>query len=190
MSCENISKAFQGSTCKNAMAGIKNLWIGAFEDTTESIIVDGVVDSVQTGGADVKFWKFTLPIDIGNANENASADPTLGTSFVELEINGTLLGLQKEYSVELTKMMRGKQILVAELYTKDDSGNTVYVLYGPQNGVDMTGGGSRTGDAAASLQGYELTWTGKERDFAPFAENVCVANDPTNGDYLEIKVCP
>jgi hypothetical protein len=197
--CLNITKAFEGNTCKSAMAGIKNLWVGAFEHNTEVLLnSENVVTSVKTEGTDVPFWKFTLPIDIGDAVEEASADPKLGTSFVELTINGTLLGLRKDYAQELTSMMRGKQIILAELYTKqsvpDGSGGEVeipvYILYGMQNGVDMTGGGSRTGAESASLQGYELAWTGKERAYAPFVEGITLTSDPTNGDSVIVVAPP
>jgi len=193
MGCSNVTKAFQGSTCKNGMGGIKNLWLGAFEDGIKvAFDAEGYVDSVvDSGDTPIPFWKFTLPVDIGNANENITADPTLGTAFVELEINGTLLGLRSTYSAELTKMMRGKQIILAELYTKqipagETEEKTVYVLYGYTNGVDLTAGGSRTGDAGASLQGYELTWTGKEREYAPFTFTVTSGSDPTDGDFVTV----
>ena len=45
----------------------------------------------------------------------------------------------------------------------------------------MTGGGSRTGAEAASLQGYEITWTGKERDYAPFVDGAQVVKDEAAG---------
>jgi hypothetical protein len=198
MSCLNITQAFVGNTCKNGFGGIKNLWIGAFEhNTVVELNANNVAKSVKTNNVDVKFFKFTLPVDIGDAVEEASADPKLGTSFVELTINGTLLGLTTEYSAELSNMMRGKQIILAELYTKtevsDGAGGTkevpVFVLYGFANGVDMTGGGSRTGAEAASLQGYELTWTGKERSYAPFVENVTL-NTSTPGQEHVIVIAP
>ena len=65
-------------------------------------------------------------------------------------------------------MFRGKQRILAELYDGE------FILYGAENGLDITGGGSRTGAEAASLQGYEMTFTGKEKDYAPFAASVTI----------------
>ena len=171
MGCYTITGAFTGSTCKNNMGGIKTLWVADADDITSNVTADNVCDSFKNEGTDAKFWKFELPIDIGDAVEDANADPKLGTSFVAQAINATLLGLSKDYSKELSGMMKGKQAIIAELY------NGTYILYGVMNGLDLTGGGSRTGAEAASLQGYELNWTGKERDYAPFVESPTVSAD-------------
>ena len=161
------------------MGGLKNLWIADYDDTDVVTSTAGEVTKVidSAGSALVEFWKFPLPIDLGDAVEDVTSDPKLGTAFVTQTINGTLLGLSKEASVQLSSMFRGKQRVLAELY--DGS----YILYGALNGLDITGGGSRTGAEAASLQGYELTFTGKEVDYAPFGAGVV---DGTGPDSLVI----
>ena len=185
MACNTISGAFTGNTCKNGMGGIKTLWI-ADADTMDSTVdtansaytCTSFRNDSETSGAmaEARFWKFELPIDIGDAVEDVNADPKLGTSFVAQTLNATLLGLAKEYSKELSGMMKGKQAVIAELY------NGMYIIYGVENGLDLTGGGSRTGTEAASLQGYELTWTGTERDYAPFV----VSPTTTDPDFITI----
>ena len=157
MSCNYTGKVFGGSGCKNNVAGIKNLWIQEYDGTT--ISVDGPTNIATVTG---DFFKFSLPIDIGDAVEDVNADPKLGTAFFAQTLNGTVLGLNALDSKSLSEMAKSKQRIIAELYNGD------FILYGAQNGLDMTGGGSRTGAESASLQGYEITWTGKERDYAPF----------------------
>lgn len=177
--CSSISGAFTGAGfCKTNMGGIKNLWVADYDDTDIVTITSGDVTDVtdEAGTLGTSFYKFPLPIDLGDAVEDVTADPKLGTAFVTQTINGTLLGLSKEASVQLSTMFKGKQRVVAELY------NGEYILYGAMNGVDITGGGSRTGAEAASLQGYELTFSGKEVDYAPFASTATVS-----GDILTIK---
>lgn len=172
MKCNSISGPFAGKGfCKDNMAGAKNLWVADFDDTDVATIAAGEVTSLTSAGGTptaIEFYKFPLPIDLGDGVEDVTADPKMGTSFVTQVINGTLLGLSKEASVQLSTMVKGKQRVIVELY--DGS----YILYGAVNGMDITGGGSRTGAEAASLQGYELTFTGKERDYAPFAASVVV----------------
>ena len=216
--CINISKAFSGKTCKNGMGGVKNLWIGAREDivsvepaypkplTTASVVAKvDYIEAVPEAGVGVdselsKFYKFPLPVDLGDYVEDASADPKLGTSFVSQTINGTLLGVDHSTSVELSKIVQGKQMLIAELYTEYDADqdltvptNTadmrpVYVLLGEENFMDLTSGGSRSGTESASLQGYELTWTGIEMHYARFLDKskVAMKNDVSKGDYIEV----
>jgi len=171
--------------CKSGQSGIKTLWVGAFDDANDVIpkYPDRVYDVLDSTGQPLKFYKFPLPIDIGNFEENVTADATLGTSFVEITINGTVLGLDHDDAVELSKMAKAKQLIVAELYNTEINGKPQYILLGEVNGLDMTGGGSRSGDAAASLQGYEVTWTGKELNYARHAELDDIVVDDT-GEYL------
>ena len=193
MGCGAIYGAFKGNTCKTGMSGIKTLWVG---DSTEGVDVtfdsgDGLITAVEneiTVPTSVSFYEFQLPIDIGDAEENVSADAKLGTSFVDITMNGTVLGLDQVASDEITEIMRGKQVIIAELYNLDENDKPIFILYGEENGLDMTGGGSRSGAEAASLQGYELTWTGKERDYARFVNptNVSKTGSGTSASKLVV----
>jgi hypothetical protein len=171
------------------MSGIKTLWIGAYES---DVVVapkypKRIYDILDGTGQPLKFYKFPLPIDLGDASEEMSADPKLGTSFVELSINGTLLGVEHDTSVELSNIAKGKQIIVAELYNYESNGKPKYIVYGEENGVDMTSGGSRTGAEGASLQGYEVTWTGKELNYARHAELDDILIDES-GEFLTFNL--
>lgn len=155
------------------MAGVKRLWIGDYTEGVKLAATNDMITDIKntlSSPAQVTFWEFNLPIDIGNVDENTSADPKLGTSFVDISINGTVLGLDQDASDEITSMMRGKQVIIAELYNLDANDKPLYILYGAQNGLDLSGGGSRSGTEASSLQGYELSWVGKERDYASFID--------------------
>jgi len=169
--CVSITKAFEGNGyCKSNMGGVKNLWIADYDGTDGGITVTAGAVTAMTG----TYYQFPLPIDLGDVVEDVTADPKLGTAFVTQTINGTLLGLSAVASVQLTDMFRGKQRILAELYDGQ------FMLLGEKNGVDITGGGSRTGAEAASLQGYELTFTGKEVAYGPFlpAANADTATTP------------
>jgi len=188
MGCLNITKAFVGSTCKNNMAGIKTLWVGPEEsikniepaypnDGSDPGMIVKVDDGNGASPVLAKFYRFPLPIDIGDFVEDATADPKIGTSFVNITINGTILGLEHASSGELSKMIQGKQAIIAELY------DGKYVYLGEANFLDITGGGSRSGAEAASLQGYEMTWTGKEPHYARFVDSATVV---VTGDELTV----
>lgn len=186
MSCKGLTKALGGGdVCKTGMAGIKNLWIAGYNSDHSKIANFGADDqqkdfrkyAVKSIDPSVVFYRFELPIDLGDFSENASVDAKLGTSFVDQSINGTLLGLSKEDSKRLSGMMKDRQFVIAELYNTEELNVgtssvpslekfSKFFLLGEMNGLDMTGGGSRTGAEASSLQGYEITWTGKERRYA------------------------
>ena len=161
MGCTYTGNVFGGSVCKDGMGGIKSLWIQQYGE--EIIAVDAATNLATVAG---DWYLFQLPMDIGDALEDITADPKLGTAFVIQTVSGTVLGLSAENSKALSEMAKTRQVIIAELY------NGEYVLYGALNGLDMTSGGSRTGGEAASLQGYEVTWTGKEKKYAPFVTNV------------------
>lgn len=185
MSCIGLTQALGGAACKTGMAGIKTLWVAGYDSDHSKIENFGADDpltdfrkyTIKSIDATIEFYKFELPIDLGDFNEDASVDAKLGTSFVDQSINGTVLGLDRTSSKQLSMMMKDKQFVIAELYNTEDlkteAGTTddaqsysKFFLLGEMNGLDMTGGGSRTGAEAASLQGYEITWTGKERRYA------------------------
>jgi len=193
-----------GSVCKSGMAGIKTLWIAGYDSDHSKITPFGADDAtkgfrknaIKAVDAGIKFYKFDLPIDLGDFEENANVDAKLGTSFVDQTINGTVLGLDRKSAKQLSLMMKDKQFVIAELYNKetlptegstDDQQYHKFFLLGEMNGLDMTGGGSRTGAEASSLQGYEITWTGKERRYANQVDGrgVKVEMD-ANGEYITV----
>lgn len=158
------------------------MWVANFDEGFDATETNNIITDINDdAGTDLTFYKFELPVDLGDAVEEISADPKLGTSFVTLTINGSIIGLTASTSKIVNDMMKSKQRLIAELYNIDDSGETLYVLYGEQNGVDMTAGGSRTGAEGASLQGYEITWTGQERDYAAFVDGSKVVKVEASG---------
>lgn len=151
MGCDAITYlGLTNNTCKDTMAGVKNIFYREY-------------------GSSDAYVSFPLPVDLGDATEEMSSDPKLGTSFVEITINGTLLGLTDANATELNQVLKSRQELVVELY------NGKFILYGAENGLDVTAGGSRTGTEAASLQGYEITWTGKEKALAAILDDMPTA---------------
>ena len=189
MGCTGISKGFTGQNCKNSMSGIKSLWIanvneqGAATPTYETGGIVTAINDNQATPAALKFYQFPLPIDIGSFTEEGVSDQKTGTSSVTVTINGTVLELSQDNSELLNALLVNRQLVIAELYNEDDNGNAKYLYFGEQNGLDITAGGSRSGEEASSLQGYEVTFTGKEFKYARFVDG---ANVSTSNDYLTV----
>ena len=177
MGCTGISNGFTGGgACKSGMSGIKNIWIANQSeqgDATPDYATRGIVTDIEDNAgtpAPLKFYQFPLPIDIGSFTEDGVSDPKLGTSFVTVVINGTVLELSSENSELLNDLLVSQQVIIAELYNVDSNGKPLYMYLGEQNGVDITAGGSRSGEESSSLQGYEVTFTGKESKYARFVD--------------------
>ena len=189
MGCTGISSGFTSGNCKSGMSGVKALWIANYSeqgDATPDYATRGLVTDIDDNAgspAPLKFYQFPLPIDIGSFTEEGVSDPKLGTSFVTVTINGTVLELSGTNSELLNELLISKQVIIAELYNKDSAGKPKYMYLGEQNGVDITGGGSRSGEEASSLQGYEITFTGKESKYARFVSGAKVK---ATSDYITV----
>ena len=155
MGCDYTGKAFTSSNCKTNFAGVKKFWHRQY--ATAIMATAGIVANAGAG-----WLEFQLPVDTGDAVEDMEVNVQQGVSAVNQTVTAASPGLSNEDQIALSQMMRTKQHLIAELY------NGTYVLYGAGNGMDITAGGSRTGAASSDLQGYEITWTGKEKDYAYF----------------------
>lgn len=142
MGCDAITyTGLSKLDCKDTLAGVKSLFYREF-------------------GSGTAFVEFPLPIDLGDATEEMVSDAKLGISYVDITINGTLIGLTDDSVTELNLLLKSRQEIYVELY------NGKFILYGDFDGLDVTAGGSRTGTEAASLQGYEVTWTGRAKALA------------------------
>ena len=93
-----------------------------YNDTVDTDLITDVEEVEAT--TPTIFYKFPLPVDLGDYTEEITSDPKMGTAFVIQTINGTLTEVSHESSKEITRIMRGKQVVIAELYNVDDSGNS------------------------------------------------------------------
>ena len=120
-------------------------------------------DEQLTGGTFTVF-QYDLPTGTASFTQPIQASRENGTVFYEPTLTINLFALTKEDRKELQVMARMNLLMFVEDY----NGN-IYML-GKEGGMDVSGGDVKTGQAMGDMSGYELTFTGQEKDQANFVE--------------------
>lgn len=176
----------RGTSCKDAIGGLLNVYFvnydepvdgagtavvkfdesqGRYLPLTEEITSPTIA---PTPGNEPKAYKYEL--HLGNdLTQNINSSPENGTLYFEQLTNLTLKKLSQLDNVEIRNLAAGRPYIFVE----DQMGNLM--LAGRINGNDVTGGTAVTGNDFGDLNGYTLTFTGKERTLANFYDGAVAA---------------
>lgn len=160
MSCA-ITKG-RGIGCKNAFAGIKNIYILDYSAVIEALGDSNGTITLPTDNS-AEFFKFEVKGNQSNLETVVNSDRNNGTTFYESTLNVTFQNLDVATQEELKLLNRGRAHYVVEMYP-DGAGNTKRLLLGRDNGAEITGGSIVTGAAPADLQGFTITAVATEVD--------------------------
>ncbi len=156
--------------CKDTVGGIKNLYI------TELANVSSVAENASgfvtgiTKANGTKFFKYALePRGQNNFTQNIQADATVGTVAYEQNITANFVKLQYETQIKLDLIIKNRTAVIVE--TMDGS----YWLFGKDNGMQVTGGTSVSGQAMNEFQGYTLNFQGMEKSLANEVDSSIIA---------------
>jgi hypothetical protein len=150
-------------SCNTNAGGLKAMYVLASFDKdlkANSTIVGGEM-TATTSANDV--YKFELDADENTFSEENEVSRSAGTSV--FTPSGTLqFSKQSKQSQALfQKLSKMRVQLILEDYNGD------LRLVGLENGVDFTVG-TTSGGAMADLSGYNVSFSGKELDLAPFVD--------------------
>ena len=160
MSCA-ITKG-RGIGCKNAFAGIKNIYILDFSDVVAALGHTNGTITLPTDNS-AEFFKFEVKGGQSSLETNVNSSRENGTTFYESTLNVTFQNLDVATQEELKLLNRGRAHYVVEMYP-DGAGNTKRLLMGRENGAEITGGTIVTGSTPDSLQGFTITAVATETD--------------------------
>ena len=157
--------------CKDSVGGLKSIYFVNYAATALSgatLDTDGIVTAFGTA---LTLYKYDLKgtNSFDEANENSREN---GTSFWTQ--TGTIV-LKKQDAVtqkELRLISYGRPIIFVEDY----NGN--YRIAGFENGCEVAVS-SASGAGMGDLNGYNLTFTGQEKNLATFV-TASIINDTTN----------
>ena len=154
----------RGIGCKNAFAGIKNVYILDFNASVAALSPSAGTITLPSSGAE--FFKFEVKGGQSSLETSVTSSRENGTTFYESTLNITFQNLDVATQEEIKILNRGRAHYVAELYP-DGLGNIKYLLIGHANGAEVTGGTIVTGAAPGDLQGFTITAVATEI-FPPF----------------------
>ena len=168
MSCI-LDKGRLDFSCNTNAGGLKAMYVLESFDKdlkANSSIVRGVLTSTTSENA---VYKFELQADENTFTEENEVNRASGTSV--FTPNGTLQfarqGSDSQRTFQKLSKMRSQVIL------EDYNGS--FRLVGLENGVDFTVA-TTSGGALGDLSGYNLTFSGKELELAPFVNPTLISS--------------
>ena len=180
MACDMTSGRTEA--CKESVGGLRNIYIGNFDATLFDGLTLGTDEEVTALAAALEVFKFELRGDNNMFEEANESSRDNGTSFWTQ--TGTVVLKKQDAATqkELKLLSYGRPHVLIEDY----NGN--FRLAGAQNGVEFSVSTS-TGGAMGDLNGYNITFEGKETTPALFVDSAIVG-DAAGFDISDVVINP
>jgi hypothetical protein len=152
----------QGYTldCKDSLGGLKSVLFIESENVSVATEAAGVVTDISLAVGKY-FYKYELVKETSMFMETVTASIQNGTIFYAQELTIVLNKLQANTRNEILLLAKNNLVAIVE----DKNGKYWYL--GQNGGLDITGGTAGSGTAAGDRSGYELTFSGQEKELAP-----------------------
>lgn len=153
MACTIIEGHFL--LCRDAVSGIKNIWITEFSNISSYTETSGTITAMSQA-ASTKFWKYDLEKENAILDEEDINSVENGTRFWQPTLSFSMrkLSAKNRNNIKLV----GQNRIAAIVLTN----NGDYKAVGFTNGLDLTTAKGSSGKAFGDMNGYSVTFTGKE----------------------------
>ena len=169
MACDSIYSGRLDMSCKTVIGGLKNLYIVDLFNSTlkeNSTITNGVLTATTTTN---RLYKFELMADANTYSEENEISRANGTSFFNQSGNFSLKMQDSETQDLLQSLLKTRVQVIIE----DRQGN--FRMAGLEYGVDFAANTS-SGGSIGDLNGYTLSFTGKEQGLATYIDSNLIGN--------------
>lgn len=157
--------------CKDSIGGIRKVWLCKYVKYSRSqIITDG---NILVSFPDTFIYSFHS-VEASNASE--SMEQTDGGKFYNQSISLTFQGADPK-EIELLQ-----NIDFRILYLDN---NGIYKIFGLRNGMEAGSIVYETGSSKNTLNGFKITFTGKEKEEAVFVEDLATVGFIQEGAVVE-----
>jgi hypothetical protein len=146
--------------CKESLGGLKSVYFIESANVSVDTIADGVITDLQLAVGKY-FYKYDLVKETSSFTETITASVQNGTIFYAQELTIILNKLQANTRNEILLLAKNNLVAIAE----DRNGKYWYL--GQEGGLDISGGTGASGVASGDRSGYELTFSGQEKELAP-----------------------
>lgn len=151
--------------CKDSLGGIRAAYFLNYVDEPFTITAG---EATALNVAVTEAFKYELRADGNTFLQNKVSDRNTGTNVNTQTLTLALKKLDKETSLQVDLMSKGRPIIVVEDY----NGN--FQAAGITEGMDLTGSDINSGGAKTDFNGYNLTLTAMEKDLAPFLDEATI----------------
>ena len=166
--------------CKDAIGGIKTIFIGAHSDFTSGITTGGTNGEISVLPT-ANVWRYELSKGVGDFTETITANIENATVFWQQVCNIALHQITAADRAELENVCRGRLVVFVL-----DNNNNIFML-GRFDSAEVTAGSAATGKAKGDLNGYTMTFTADEKEPARLLETYTA--DPFD-NFVTITVAP
>lgn len=172
MAC-TITLAGRGVGCKDALGGIKRIYVGSWTDGIWDDIVSGEVAGLS-GTNTLTVYTYDMTRGSGSLNQTITSDLAAGTVFFDQVCTVTFNKAAAADITEISNLVKGRMAVLVE-----DNNDNWFVM-GHKNGVEVSGGTAQTGTAAGDQNGFTLEFSAQEVAPAPFLD--LTSGAPTDTD--------
>jgi len=179
MSC--LTTAGFQINCKEAIGGIKAIYLGEYATFANDATIDGtsnLVTALPTGSV----YEFELPKHTGSFTEEAAISIENGTVFYTQTIVCSFHGMSAARALQLQNIAKGRNVLFVQ-----DNNDNIWMC-GYKDGVEVTAFTTTTGTAKGDMVGYTVTVTGEEKDKAYLLDQD--TGDNPFEDFATVTVVP
>ena len=177
MSCDITGGRLE--SCKESVGGLRNIYVANFDVDMYDGLQYGTDGEITALASAVTTFKFELRGENNTFEETNENSRDNGTSFWTQTGNIVLKVQDAATQKELKLLSYGRPHIIIEDY----NGN--YRLAGAQNGVEVSVSTS-TGGAMGDLNGYNITFEGKELGPALFVDSSVM--DAVGGFVIDTTV--
>ncbi len=160
MSCNTLTSFTLG--CRDNSGGIQEVYIGKYEKNQTYVLgTSSNIDQITSfTGTTASFFTFEQTLEAAEFTDVPSANIENHTSM----FTQTLTIILPKMTAELNKLVRILNQGKWRAIYLDKNGNYFYL--GDKGGLTLTGGAGGAGKTMDSLNGYTLTFEGKEQSSA------------------------
>jgi len=141
--------------CRNSVGGISEIYLTEIENKVSLTSASGIITAF-TLSSGKKFWTFKMEKENAEFTEKIVPSVENGTVYYEQEVKFSMKQLSASNRNNIRQIVQNRLFIIV----KDNNG--VYWLLGEVNGCDLGASDGKTGKAMGDLNGYSLTFMGKE----------------------------
>lgn len=167
--------------CKDSVGGLKAVYFINYDAaiaTGATIIAEEITAFTPA----ITMYKYDLKGANNSFDETNENSRDNGTSFWTQ--TGTLVLKKQDLATQtqLKALAYGRPLVVVEYYAKDANDKNIFRMAGLENGCEVTVN-TASGAAMGDLNGYNITFTGTEREPASFIDPTIIG-DATNTNVV------
>lgn len=144
--------------CRDSIGGASAYWIMEQSNLSSVAEASGVVTGL-TKATGKRYWKFNIPRATGSSTDTGTGSVENGSLFFTHEVKFPLNRRDADVRNTLIVLAKNNGLSIVE---KDANGS--YWLYGRENGLDLLASVGGSGTAPGDRNGWDLTFTGTEKE--------------------------